>query len=115
MWKNWFPSRYIVPCANISYTIHDKLENVGPTVQVNEILSPEVVDKTIKECTDPKLPVAVKSAQTLIRNSMNCDCQFSNPEFMKKIGGIFIHNATEGLIMIKGSESDNEHIISIRI
>lgn len=117
MWKSIlsiFTTPMPAPGANISYTTHKILENTGPIIEVSQTLSPDIVSETINTCEGVISP-QVKSSRSIIIDSISSDSSFHNPEFMKQISGIFIHNADRGFLMIKNTNAIGDNVISIKI
>jgi hypothetical protein len=90
----------------VSYTSHKILNNNGPTIEIDENLTSENILSLIKTPENYNI-VMIRNIE-IIRNVL----ELINVHPMK---GIFIHDATNGYIMITSKANDNNVVVSIRI
>jgi len=114
LFKLTYSSTYRLPSLSslinrnrISYTAHDLLENTGPTVIVEETLTPDNIMDALNLAVG--LDPSVIQERSSIRNALE------NSEFLHQVSGIFIHSAETGLVIIKGPNTQSKHVMSIRI
>jgi len=91
----------------ISYTAHHLLENTGPTLIVEETITPDNIMDALNLAVG--LDSSVIQERSCIRNALE------NSEFLHQVSGIFIHSAETGLVIIKGPNTQSKHVMSIRI
>lgn len=93
--------------SRISYTAHEMLENIGPTIFVDCPLTSHNIMDIISSRKDLN-PLVLKE-RIAIRNSLQ------NAEFLDQVSGIFIHSAEIGLVAINGPNTKSKSVMSIRI
>lgn len=91
----------------ISYTVHNHLENIGPTLVV-DTLNVENIMKILND-HGSELDYHINIALDTIKDTL------MKSEFLDKVSGVFIHGASEGYVMIKTQNSTSDHVMSIRI
>jgi hypothetical protein len=92
----------------ISYSAHRLLDNNGPVLSLNTVLSTDAIINILIERQCDLNPDVVLSIN-IIRKTLNLI------DHIDKFSGIFIHNAYEGYVIIKGSNQDSNNIVSIKI
>lgn len=92
----------------ISYTVHNHLENIGPTLVVKDTLNVENIMTILNE-HGSELDFHINIALNTIKDTL------TKSEFLDKVSGVFIHGASEGYVMIKTQNSTSDQVMSIRI
>jgi len=93
--------------SRISYTAHNVLENTGPTIFLDNSLTPENIISALNETQNLDFRIIRKIK--IIQRSLE------NGDFLHQVSGVFIHASDTGLVMIKASNITNNHVMCIRI
>ena len=100
-----------IPGANINFTGYNILDNEGPTIELTEPLTKENVITALRDCAECRL---LHRDVELVRKSFEIDESLSNPKFMEKISGVFVHDKVKGLVMVKGPGKVDK-VVSIEV
>jgi hypothetical protein len=93
----------------ITVTTHLLLDNYGPVIKIADEFSANNIINSIKECSDPSLDHRIIKSLKIISDILYRDNTLS------QMKSIFIHDRTEGLLIIELLNSNSEYILSIRI
>lgn len=89
----------------ISYTAHNMLENAGPTLVIEDPLTPDNIMIALNIVNDFRV----------IQEMDNIRKTLEKGEFLHQVSGVFIHTFDTGLVVVRGPNTTNQHIMSIRI
>lgn len=96
----------MTPKARITYSTHSILQNMGPTISVEENLTPQLVCSTLS--TNPDLSDKVKQNINIIDEALNRE------DLLEKLDGVFIHDKFNGLVLIKKNDK-LKYVVSVLI
>ena len=113
MHSPWYVFRKFFESERISYQTHKLLDNEGPTIKIDEILTKDTVSDILTSNQD--IPRIVHKNRMKIYNALQSDAIYNSPEFMTKICGIFIHDSKKGLVMLEGKSENCKQTVSILI